>query len=317
MSKSYKIMFTKKEVSGSGGGGFFFIKNMKEHLKSNGYVVTNKLEDGIDLIFIIDPRRNKSNSPYTLGDYKEYKRKNPNVKILHRVNECDIKREVPSNDEPLLVKTMQFADHVVFISKWLRDYFINKYNLKLKSDVIINGCNRNYYYPSKDKKFKDNKIRLVTHHFSDNYFKGFHIYNELDKYLENNNEDGIEFTFIGNYNKKYKPKNIKVKRPIAEDALGNELRKYDIYLTATKNEPCGMHQLEGMSSGLPLLFCEGGGAIKETSQGGEEFKDIETLLEKIKKIKNNYNDYVNKIDYEYISSDRCSREFFEVIKKLL
>ena len=33
------------------------------------------------------------------------------------MNECDIKREVSINLEPLLVKTMAIADHVVFISK--------------------------------------------------------------------------------------------------------------------------------------------------------------------------------------------------------
>ena len=47
----------------------------------------------------------------------QYKAYFPNVKIIHRVNECDIKREKSINIEPLLVKTMKIADHIVFVSK--------------------------------------------------------------------------------------------------------------------------------------------------------------------------------------------------------
>ena len=56
--------------------------------------------------------------------------------------------------------------------------------------------------------FKNGKIRLCTHHFSDNYLKGFHIYNKLDEILPD--YPNIEFTYIGNYNKNYRPKNIKI-----------------------------------------------------------------------------------------------------------
>ena len=69
----------------------------------------------------------------------------------------------------------------------------------------------------------------MTHHHSDNYLKGFHIYNEIDKLLEYNKS--FEFTFIGNYNKKYKPKNILLKEPCNGINLGNLLRENDLYLT--------------------------------------------------------------------------------------
>ena len=74
----------------------------------------------------------------------------PTVKIIHRVNECDIKRQRSINIEPLLVKTMQIADKVIFVSKWLKTYFIKKYKLKINSTSILNGCNTDFYFPVKD-----------------------------------------------------------------------------------------------------------------------------------------------------------------------
>ena len=81
--------------------------------------------------------------------------------IIHRVNECDIKRDKSINIEPLLVKTMKIADHVIFISKWLQNYFIKKYSLNLSSySYILNGCNKILFFPLLDFIIKLNKLKL-------------------------------------------------------------------------------------------------------------------------------------------------------------
>ena len=36
---------------------------------------------------------------------------------------------------------------------------------------VVNGCDKNTFYPKKRKLYKK-KIKLITHHFSDNYLKG-------------------------------------------------------------------------------------------------------------------------------------------------
>lgn len=309
-----KIFFNLKPPDGSYGGGVFFVKNIVDYLNKKNIQTTFELDNDIDIIFIIDPRKGNYKK-YGLYEIIQYKQIHPKVKIIHRVNECDIKREVSINLEPLLLKTMQIADHVVFISEWLKDYFINKYNLNLNHSCILNGSNQNNFFPSINKKLQG-KTKIVTHHWSNNYLKGFHIYNELDKLLEE--RDDIEFTFIGNYNRNYIPKNIKLLPPTSGNELGNLIKENDIYLTATQNEPCGMHHIEGLSCGLPILYCEGGGAIKELcDKVGEEFNSIETLLNKLDKIKNNYEKYVNNIDYEYLSSERCSDQFMEIINSLI
>ena len=101
--------------------------------------------------------------------------------------------------------------------------------------------------------------------------KGFHIYNALDKLLSK--YPHIEFTYIGNYNKDYKPKHIRLLPCMSGKELADELRNHNFYLTATQNEPGAMHYLEGMSCGLPILYCKNGGGAQEICKmAGEEYK---------------------------------------------
>jgi len=308
------VFFTLRPPTGSYGGGAFFVKNLSTFLTKEGYRVVYDLVEGIDLIFIIDPRRDNNNR-WSLLDVIKYKKTHPDVHIIHRVNECDIKRERSLNLEPLLLRTMGVADTVIFISGWLRDYFVNKYNLTLKDQhVIYNGCDRNTYFPV-DKK-RDSKIRLVTHHWSNNYFKGFDVYNTLDDLLPS--YPNIQFTFIGNYNNRYRPRNIRLISPTSGEKLANLIREHDIYVTASKNEPCGMHHIEGLSCGLPILYRSGCGGIAEACNDvGEEFSDISSFFKMLKKVNENYDTYTNNINYEKLGSERCSLEYLKIIKTFL
>ena len=312
-----KICFTHRPINTSFGGGNQFVLNMIKLINEKNpsiKIVFDLNHRDIDIIFIIDPRigRNKINY-HMVSQYKKYY---PNVKLIHRVNDCDIKREKSINMEPLLVKTMKISNHVIFISNWLQNYFIKKYSLNLPSySYILNGCNKKHFFPQ-DNKIVSDKIKLVTHHWSNNLLKGFHIYDKLDKLLPS--FKNIEFTFIGNYNPKYKPENIKLISPKNGKELGDIIKKNNIYLTASLNEPCGMHHIEGLSCGLPILYCKGGGAIKEVCKDvGEEFENIDDLFVKLNKIMDNYNNYVKNINYEYLSADRCCQEYYKIIRNML
>ena len=319
-----KIMFNLKPPESSYGGGAFFVKNLTTFLNSNNVETTYELDNNIDIIFIIDPRKG-TYKRYGLDEIINYKRINPSVKIIYRVNECDIKREVSINLEPLLVRTMVIADRVVFVSEWLKNYFINKYNtlqLEHKSSYVLNGVNANYFNFNKETRLNTNlnlgPIKLITHHWSNNYLKGFEIYNKLDQLLDNDKYKNVfELTYIGNYYTNYYPKNIKRLPPMSGQELANELKKHHIYLTATQNEPGAMHYLEGASCGLPVLYrTNGGGANEICSKFGEQYDTISDLFTKINKIVNNYKDYIDKIDTEYLKSERCSKEYFNTINDL-
>lgn len=326
-------MFNLKPPDGSYGGGAFFVKNMSNYLINKGYKIVYSLEKNIDLIFMIDPRKGdlKIND---LDDILEYRKNNINCKLIYRVNECDIKREKSINIEPLLVRAIKEADYVVFVSQWLMNYYINKYDFnstfsenKMKNiSYILNGVNQDIFNKNINldlTKYKNpDKISLVTHHFSNNYLKGFEIYNKIDELIDRGDTrfKDITLTYIGRYHDGYKPKNINLIPPCQGNQLANEIKKHDIYLTATQNEPGAMHYLEGASCGLPVLYrTNGGGAQEICNKFGLEYKDIDELIEKIMEISLNYNEYKEKINnnYDYLSRDRCCSEFYKIINKVL
>ena len=309
-----KIFFNLKPPNGSYGGGAFFVKNLSEYLINNNNITYKLNDNDIDIIIIIDPRKGK-HKRYDMDEIMKYKNINPKVKIIHRINECDIKREKSINIEPKILAVMKNADHIVFVSTWLKEYYFNKYKLNMNNvSCILNGCDPKIFYPSINKE-KSERIRIVTHHWSDDYLKGFEIYNNLDKLLETNNN--FSFTFIGNYNKKYTPKNINLIKPTSGIELSNILRDHDIYLTATQFEPGGIHYVEGMACGLPVLYYKNGGSVKEVvNKCGLEFNNIDNLLEQMNEIMMNYNYYKKNIDQTTIYSDRLGKDYYELINNI-
>ena len=117
------------------------------------------------------------------------------------------------------------------------------------------------------------KFKIVTHHWSNNWNKGFSIYDTLDRLLHNESfSSKYEFTYIGNLPKKYNFKNTNVINPLDGVDLANELKKHHVYLTASLNEPSGNHHIEAAQCGLPILYINSG--IPEYCSGyGVEFNE--------------------------------------------
>ena len=93
---------------------------------------------------------------------------------------------------------------------------------------------------------KDSKLKIVTHHWGNNWNKGFNIYSKLDKLIgEIHYKDLIEFTFIGNTPKGFSFENTKLIGPLSGHELADAIKQNNLYLTASINEPSGNHHIEG------------------------------------------------------------------------
>lgn len=292
-----RIYFSSVPVDGPWGGGNNFVKDMSTYLKVRGHEVVYDLQSNIDYIFMVDPRR---------GVYEKIQKSS--AKVIHRVNECD-KRKGSDFMDALILESNVIADETIFISQWLADYYREKGFTK-KHHVIYNGCNTNNFAPRK-KPPLCKPIKLVTHHWSDNWMKGFDIYNTLDKLMGG---EGFQFTYIGRYNSQYVPQNIKILPPMHGKKLGDEIGKHDIYITASRFEPCGMHHIEGSACGLPVLYHEDGGGINELcKEHGLPFHDVPSLFRALGQLVAKYDDFVDKIDTDFLSSERACEQYMGVI----
>ncbi len=312
-----KIFFNRIPREEAYGGGSHFVTSMVNYLKKHNHDVVFHLEENIDLIFMIDPR--PGDIGYSINHILEYKAKNPDVKIIHRVNENDARKNTDFMDE-ILMQSASFADRVVFISEWLKQYFVEKgFNQGQDCPVIYNGCNLDHFYPSLSlENKKTEKIKLVTHHWSDNWLKGFDLYSSLDQHILENPEFNFELTYVGRYSNQYTPKATNLVNPLWGPSLGLELRKHDIYITASRQEPCGMHHVEGAASGLPVIYHKDCGGINELCKNhGLEYSGFDDFLVKLKLISENLSEYRNKIDRKSLDIDLCCSLFYDEIKRLL
>ena len=311
-----KIMLNRPIKREAWGGGSHFITCLSEYLSKKGHDVVFRLEPNIDVIFMFDPRASSggdcANSIY------QYKQSNTRTKIIQRINDTDIARPL---DRPwrvdMLLQSNVIADHTIFISNWVKNHYIEKgFNPNKPNTVIINGCNTEWYFPDSERDLNKENIKLITHHWSDNFMKGFDIYNFLDDYVED--RDDLSFTYMGRYNKDYRPKNTKLIDPTYGTAIGDILRSHDIYVTAARWEACGMHHIEAASCGLPILYHRDGGGVPEVCKNhGVEFSNLSDFKDSLSLIVESFKDIRSKIDYNHLSSERCFKEYEEIILDLL
>jgi glycosyltransferase involved in cell wall biosynthesis len=313
-----KVMFNRRPVKKAWGGGYHFITCLYEYFSSNNIEVVFDLDSkNIDAIMMFDPRPDEYGKNCVNSIYR-YKIGNPSTKIIHRINDTDIARP---HDKPwrveLFLASNKIADSTIFISEWVKTHYISKgFDSSKKNSVIINGCSEEFYFPKKNKIFDNTNIKIITHHWSDNYMKGFDVYNFIDTYSEMRKD--ISFTFLGRYNKDYIPKNTNLIEPKYGIEVGNILRDHDIYVTAARFEACGMHHIEAARSGLPVLFHKDGGAIPEVCKNhGIEFSTPKDFVRALGEITNKFDDIRENIDYNFLSIDRCCKDYMSVIQDIV
>ncbi|MDA7594892.1 hypothetical protein N8734_01835 [Acidimicrobiia bacterium] len=301
------ISIQSKVVDGPWGGGNLFVQNLVNYLTSNGLKVLNDLYNPkIDLILMTDPLKQSISTNFSFKQISYYKKYiNPNVKIVHRVNECD-ERKNTNNVNKEIIHCNSIADSTIFVSNWLMNLFEN-IGLHNNNKVINSGSNRDIFNNLNKPNWDGfSNIKIVTHHWGTNESKGFEIYKYLDELIYNKKIQNIEFTYIGNL-----PKNISLKKtthiePIQGKTLSQELKKHHIYLTASINEPSGNHHIEGAQCGLPLLFINSGGIVEYCKNYGIQFFGVEDFETSLNELIRNYDIYFEKVaDYPNNSNQMC------------
>ena len=105
-------------------------------------------------------------------------------------------------------------------------------------------------------------------------------------------------------------------KPLSGSELADEIRKSDLYLTASINEPSGNHHIEGAQCGLPLLYINSGG-IPEYCDGFGLMFDENNFEEKLNEIHSKYSEYKDAIQNYPHNSDKMSLEYLNLFKSLV
>lgn len=264
------------------GGGNQFLKALKKALiKKNIYA---EIENA-DIVIC--------NSHQYVKDIIKMKKKYPDKIFIHRIdgpmrlyNKMSDKRDYVVN-----VVNETIADGTVFQSKFSQK---ENYRLGLKENkyqtVIYNTPDETIFYPSKFKERLESKIKLIATSWSGNINKGFDTYKYLDENLDFNK---YSMSFVGNSPIIYK--NIKMYAPKSSEELAEFLREQDIYISASRKEPCSNAILEAMNCGLPVVIRNDGGNPELVHDAGCLFNGENDIIQCIEKVAENYYDYKNNV----------------------
>jgi len=315
-----KISIGMNLQPGPWGGGNQFGHALSNYLRDRDVTVCFDLKNPrLDLILLADPRKTSKISAYTDREILKYLvLRNWQAIVVHRINECD-ERKGTQGVNQMLHKANLCADHTIFVSSWLRDLHL-KHGIKSKSySVLLAGSDQSIFNPDGYKGWnKSEKLKLVTHHWSNAYQKGFDIYTHLDTMLgELKWKDKIEFTYIGRFPDSIQWKHTRYIPPQSGLELAQSIKENHVYLTASQNEPSGMHHIEGAMCGLPVLYRESGG-IKEYCQGfGLGFSDLGDFEEKLAQMLATYDMWAARMRYYPFTAQRMCQTFYDLALDLI
>jgi glycosyltransferase involved in cell wall biosynthesis len=174
----------------------------------------------------------------------------------------------------------------------------------------MNAPDTRYFNRIEKKEFSINrKINLIATSWSSNTNKGFEIYKWIDKNLDFTR---YKMTFIGNSSVNFTK--VEVIPPLPGSQLALRLKESDIFITASKKDPCSNSLIEALHCGLPSIALKDGGHPDIINKGGECFQSPEEIPSLLEKVVKNYKYYQSCIDLpslETIGDQYCN--FFSSI----
>lgn len=316
-----KISIGMTIQSGAWGGGNRFARALSGYFNGRGMEVSFDLTDPeLDIILLAEPAKKLRISAYDHRDIVRYLLfRNPRCLVVHRINNTSEARDdVSKAFNRFRIQANQVADHTVFVSDWVRRMYQASGFPNRPNTLILNGADHRIWRPSTRQKPSKEKVSLVTHHWSNHPNKGFDIYKRLDQLLSQDEwKKKISFTYIGRLPEGFSFENVRHLEPISGRDLSKELANHDVYLTASRFESGGNHNLEGALCGLPLLYLNSGSMAEYCSGFGVEYS-VDTFEEKLMLMLKSYRMLAERMPgFPHTADLMCQRYeklFYEMIQ---
>lgn len=314
-----RISINSKRITGPYGGVNAFANNFEAYLKGKGHEVYRKLVPGLDAIVITIVQSVSQTSAYDLDTIRDYIKLNPNTVVVLRVNTCDEQRGTDLGANRAMLKATGLSDHVVFVSAFLQGHYRDRgLDPSIPQSVVLSGGNPGIFNSQGGAEWHNGeKLRLITHHWSSNFMKGFDIYERLDQLLGHKPyQDLFEFTIVGNPPLGVDFKNTTVMKPMDKTGLALILKKHHVYISAARHEPAGMHYIEGMMIGLPVLYLNSGSLPEYCGPYGIEY-DLVDFEEKLLLMKKKYPELRQKVLSCPYTADAMVKGYGDLVEDLV
>jgi len=232
---------------------------------------------------------------------RRLRRANPgrNLRMVHRVDgPIGVYRgHDDGTDQRIWQLNQEFADATILQS----DYSLQKHidlGLAMRNPVVIlNTPDPAIFHRNGRIAFDvQRKIRLISTSWSDNPNKGAAVYQWLDQHLD---WTRYEYTFVGRSPVQFQ--HIRMMPPLGSAQLADTLRHHDIFITASRNDPCSNALLEALACGLPAVYLKSGGHPELVGTAGLSFEQADEILALVDGMVDQYSTFQSRIQVPNLS----------------
>lgn len=269
------------------GGANQFMIALRKHLIQKGVCIEENRFHNIDVHFL-------QAIWFNTDEFLKRKRLSK-LKILHRIDgPVTLVRGSEENrkiDDLCFKLNLELATVTVLQSLWSYTQ-IKKMGYDPVNPVIIhNAVDPDIFHPHGRIQFDSSrKVRLISSSWSNNSRKGGPVYKWIEDHLDWNR---FEYTFVGRASEEFTKIHQIDAVPSAQ--LAGILRKHDIYITASQNDPCSNALIEALACGLPTLYLNDGGHPELVGYGGLPFNNTDEILSQLDILVANYQLFQNLI----------------------
>ncbi len=126
--------------------------------------------------------------------------------------------------------------------------------------------------PAEREPLEGRKVRVVASSWSVNPRKGADTFVWLDRNLD---RDRYELTYLGQSPVEFGW--IRAAGAVGSHAVAEELRRSDLYVAASRADPCSNALLEALACGLPVAYLASGGHPELVGAAGVPFRADDEL----------------------------------------
>jgi len=249
------------------GGGHQFLRALSGELAARGVEIeTNRLSAQTPACLF-----NSFN--FDFARLRRFAR--PEARMVHRVDGPigTYRGFDDGTDRRIAAVNAELADATVFQSSYSLEKHL-ELGLELRNPVVIsNAVDPAIFHPPVSREpHEGRKVELVAASWSDNPRKGAETLAWLDRNLD---WGRYAMTFVGQAPVRFE--RIRAVGPVASNKVAELLRSSDLYIAASRDDPCSNALLEALACGLPAAFVESGGHPELVGEGGLPFRADEEL----------------------------------------
>jgi glycosyltransferase involved in cell wall biosynthesis len=263
------------------GGANQFMRALARALEAHGVRVVENAIHGVDVHLL-------QGDGFNIDRFLRLFRRLP-LRVIHRLDgPVHLYRGFDRDkDERIFRINAECATASVVQSVWSLEQTVAMGYRPVNPVLIYNAADPALFYPAPTPRDPGTgRVRLVSSAWSDNPQKGGSVYRHLDESLD---WSRFEYTFVGRTSERFR--NIRVVPPLPTAELGAELRKHDVYVTASQHDPCSNALIEALTSGLPAVYRRDGGHPELVGFGGVPFVDEHDVVEAVERIAANLDTY--------------------------